>query len=178
MSRDYSPTINWLWSMWANTLREKAQEAIETDVLGDEFNWLDSNSFDGENLSKAMPYVWENMPDKFKESLLKEIFTRHGLRVSYKVKRRVYGAVSDARWIFRCLITNLLGGGGGSQIVLATGPTSTLLSQVIERDARRFYGEWVADDNDTTVSEGAKGIIDRLVSMGGSERPETLGKAK
>jgi hypothetical protein len=174
MSRNYSPTINWLWSKWANTLREKAQEALETGVLGDEFNWL--KSIDSENLGKDAPYIWENMPDKFKESLLKEVFTRHGLRVSYKVKRRAYSVISDARWIFRCLLTNLVE--GGQLVHVRMGPASTMLSQAIERDARRFYSEWVADNNDTTVAEGAKGIIDRLVSMGDSERPKTLGKTK
>lgn len=160
--------------MWAGTLREKAQEAIETGVLGDEFNWL--KSIESENLGKDAPYIWENMPDKFKESLLNEVFTRHGLRVSYKVKRRAHSVISDAIWIFRCLLTNLVE--GGQLVHVRMGPAITMLYQAVERDARRFYGEWVADDNDTTVSEGAKGIIDRLVSMDGSERLKTLGKAK
>lgn len=110
------------------------------------------------------------------DSVVDEAIPHRWLRVSYKVKRRAHSVISDAIWIFRCLLTNLVE--GGQLVHVRMGPAITMLYQAIERDARRFYGQWVADDNDTTVSEGAKGIIDRLVSMGGSERPKTLGKAK
>lgn len=162
--KDWSWFINHLAEQWEPHLRRVADGVVEGNVLGDNFDWIASNT-NVESMGKAMPEIWEGMGDVFKRELLQQIFKESGPHVSWMANRTIYQVEDSASWIFRCVLTKIVGRENNRSGLIVGGDNTRALfdlGKLIKKDAIRMFGDFIKDQRTRGVGESARAAIDSV----------------